>query len=219
MNCAEVSEAIKAAMPFADEKSKMICFQPFYNNLVFKSVNSDKQFETKTRCDFPQNGAPAVGVNSEYFLDAMQTAGKGAEIVSFEYKNGLAQFAVRGETSRVKFEFVIMPLRFGKGEHGNIAPDGTTIDYETFSIITDEEKEELKGAPAFVSTAQRKSEPEKQATPGEDFYPFAETALVNCLNDLAWLRGQVELVPESIQASFRERLERMRTAIDACQYA
>lgn len=127
LNPKELAPVVADAVRFADERTKSIGLQTYYNNFVVKSGASEQSFSSKGTCDFPQNSAPPLSVNGAYLLETFRNCEKDG-LLTLDFKDTANQFQLSGENNLCKFLCVIMPLRDGA----------------TFEILTEEEKESLK---------------------------------------------------------------------------
>lgn len=176
----EVLSVTKDALKLADERTHSIAFQPYYNNFVIKSGDSEKKFTGKATCDFPQNSAPAVLINGKYFADALQAAEN--QTLEIAYTDGKSQFGITGNSDFTKFEFVIMPLK-----------DGETPTDANFQILSDEEKAELKLIP-FYKDAQKKA---KVSVKSDQSKTIAEIeSLLSEMQSLTAVDGMPEMFTE-----------------------
>lgn len=134
LHAKETAPVVSAALQFADERTKSIAFQPYYNHLIFKTNGDDTGYTGKASCDFPQSSAPACSVNGQHLLDAI--ANTDGETLRVKYKNSNSQFEIVGKNNLTEYRFVIMPLNAGENA-------------DDWQIITDEEKAELKLIPFY----------------------------------------------------------------------
>lgn len=111
---------LENALAFADDRTKSISFQPYYNNFVVKAQNDQNTSMLKSTCNFPQNTAPGVSINGQYLIDACKAIDG---IVKLDYKDSASQFEIIGENELTRHRFVIMPLRGDVGIMGNMLTD------------------------------------------------------------------------------------------------
>lgn len=150
----ELLPVIKNALTFANERTKTVAFQPYYNNFVVKSNGGEKSFTGKATCDFPQNSAPGMLCNGQFLADICNVMD--GEVLRLNYVNTGQQFDITGENELSRFRFVIMPLH----------KEGEQV--ETYQILTPDEKPNFPMVPFYKTVSVAKpAKVDKKSVRGE----------------------------------------------------
>lgn len=213
---AEMAKVLGEVIPFTNPRSQAMQFQPFRHNFVIKTDNGESKYTTKLLCDFENENAPGFMINAKYFRDVCLSA-KGTRLIQISYTQTNDLSLITGQTSAVRFQNVIMALRVGKGEKGDIGENGEKIDLSSYNILTDEEKDNLRQSDSSFAPVREVLKVVENAEP-EDCFALPESVFERMSAQLQ----KMEKLLSKVESKTADEIEKARKLLwqdlQNCQY-
>ena len=129
----DLLKVLNQAKPFVNKSYHSIGLQPYNNNLIIKTINSESELIQKIVCDFPNYESLALMFDLNYLIDVLASF-KGNQLMTLKFTNNSIQPLFEASVNDNDYKFVIMSQAAIKKD---------SPEEKLFQILSDDEKKEL----------------------------------------------------------------------------